>query len=293
MLFENISILLADGKINHNMFVGIKNEKIVYLSSIKPKEKYNKIYNGTGKLMIPGFVNTHCHVPMTILRGVGNDKPLDEWLNNYIFPLENKLNSKDIYYGSLMGIGEMLKSGITSFSDMYYHCEEIAQAVIESGISANISHSVSVFDNKKDFKTLEMAEEIYKNFNGIDNNRLIVDMCLHSEYTTTPYAVEYIRNLSEKYNTSVLLHLCETQKEVNECIKRHNVTPVKYFEGMGIFERNIIAAHCVYLTDEDIAILKKAQNLAEKIIQKDPKLENEQNKLLKAQIQNKITNFRF
>ena len=256
MLFKNIDILMPDFSIIENGYVVTSNDTITYIGKSKP-EYINKtsIYEGKNKLLIPGFINTHCHAPMTLLRGAGNDLPLSKWLFESIFPIEKKLTSSDIYYGAMIGIAEMIQCGVTSFSDMYYNCESTIKAVVESGISANISHSVSVFNNN-DLKTVDTAKDIYDSFNGIDNNRILVDFCLHSEYTTTPESVDKIIDLAITNDTSIQLHLSETLKENEECYKRHKMTPVEYFNSHGLFDVNVTAAHCVYLSENDISILK-------------------------------------
>lgn len=259
MIFSNIDILMPDNTILENAYAVTENDIIKYIGKEKPHFGKHKIYNGENKLLIPGLINTHCHVPMTALRGLGNDLPLDKWLETSIFPAEAKLNSEVIYNAALLGIGEMLKSGVTSFCDMYYDCGMIAKAVLESGITANISHSISVFDDAEPYNlpTVKTAEKIFREFNGLENNRLKVNMCLHSEYTTNKKTVKYVSHLAEKYNTSILLHLSETLNEVTNCIKRNGVTPVKYFNNLGVFENNTIAAHCVHVTQDDIEILAK------------------------------------
>ena len=138
MLFKNISYFSPEGKLIKNAFIEIKDKKIHSISFTEPHEYKGEIIDGENKLLLPGFVNAHCHVPMVIMRGLGGSLSLQDWLTKAIFPTEARLSADDVYYGALLGIGEMLKSGTTSFSDMYYFSEKIAEAAIESGISANI-----------------------------------------------------------------------------------------------------------------------------------------------------------
>lgn len=256
MLFENIDILLFDGTIMKNSFLLTKNDKIEYIGKNKPDFK-GKIYNGKNKLIIPGFINTHCHTSMTLLRGVGADLPLDRWLNEKIFPIEAKLTKNYCKYSMLLGIAEMLKSGITSFSDMYIFNN--IDAVLESGIKSNISLSIAC-DNDKNINDLPLFNEnkyIYENYNNAENGKLKIDFSIHSEYSTTEKIVTQLSEYVKTVGATIQLHLSETEKEVKDCIKRHKKTPPQYFDNLKVFENNIIAAHCVHLFENDFEILAK------------------------------------
>ncbi len=260
MLFKNISYFSPDGKLIKNAFIEIKDKKIHSISFTEPLGYKGEVIDGENKLLLPGFVNTHCHVPMVLMRGLGGSLSLQDWLNEAIFPTEAKLSADDVYYGALLGIGEMLKSGITSFSDMYYFSEKIAEASIESGINANIAMDGFAFDpllNNKFSIEKDRLIAFHKSFNNFDDGRIKIDMCIHAEYTTTKERCRMLSEIAQELNSNVQLHLSETKSETESCIKKRNMTPTEYFNNIGLFKNSVTAAHCVYLTENDIDILKE------------------------------------
>lgn len=256
MLFEHIHILLPDGSILENGYVLIQNTDITYIGKEKPLHcDAIPCYDGHNKLLLPGFINTHCHIPMTLLRGLGADLPLMDWLFNAIFPVEQKLTADDIYWGSLAGMAELIRSGVTSFSDMYYQSQAIAQAALETGIKANLAlDENAALREKGDFF---LAKDFYKEYHKANNGQILVDMSIHAEYTTSPEGIRSIVAFGEQSGSVVQLHLSETEKETKECIERHGMTPAAYFDSLGVFNLPAIAAHCVFMTDEDLEILRK------------------------------------
>jgi len=142
MLFKNITILDENLEIRENCYVGIKDSLIDYIGSEEPQADYGEVYDGKGRLLMPGFVNGHAHTPMTLLRGYGENLKLDQWLNERIFPFEAKLTGEDVYYSTLLGIAESLRYGIVSTTDMYYFCNDMANAFKESGAKANIGRAL-------------------------------------------------------------------------------------------------------------------------------------------------------
>ena len=259
MIFKNINILDENFEIMEGGYLATESGKISYVGEKKPNEKFDREIEGRGKLIIPGFVNSHCHLPMSLLRGYGESMNLQDWLFTKIFPFEEHLNGEAIYYGTLLSLAEAIKFGITSTSDMYYFMDEIAQAVTESGAKANISRSVSHFDNS-DFMSSFRAKEMidaYEKYHDTADGRLKVDMSLHSEYTTTPIAVRQLAEYTKTINGRVQVHVSETEKEVKECIQRHGMTPVEYLNFHGVFDVPTTAAHCVWLQNGDYDILKE------------------------------------
>ncbi|MBE6671774.1 MAG: amidohydrolase, partial [Ruminococcaceae bacterium] len=208
----------------------------------------------------PALYNCHTHSAMQFLRGYGEDLPLDRWLNERIFPAEDRLTPEIVYSCSKYAIAEMIKNGICSFSDMYYFCDMTAEAVGETGIKANISRSVVSFDNNADFskdsrfiESVDLYEKYHNSFNG----RLKVDFSLHAEYTNVPGMVKYAADYAKGKDIAFQIHLSETEKEHNECIGRHGVTPTEFFMKHGILDCPTVFAHCVWVNDNDMDILKK------------------------------------
>ena len=260
MLFKNINILSANGEIQKNMFLAVKGTTISFIDKTEPLEEHKRIFDGTDMLLMPGFVNTHCHVPMTLLRSLGGNLSLNDWLTKAVFPTEAKLTEDFVYYGALLGIAEMIKCGITSFNDMYYYSHKICHAVLESGINANIANDGFAFDDSLKNKFSIPAVVLYalhKEFNNANDGQLKIDMCIHAEYTSDPIKVEKLGKIAEKTHSNIQLHLSETLKETAACINKHGKTPAKFFADIGIFDRPTTAAHCVYLSDEDYIILKE------------------------------------
>ena len=261
MIINNTNVLLKNREILTNVDIHIKEDIIDYIGKsgtcvINDKDTFD----GKDKLVMPGFVNTHCHVPMTLLRNLGQNLPLDKWLREKIFPTEELLIDEYIYYGSLLGIAEMIKSGVTSFSDMYYFSHKICEAAITSGINANIALDGFAFDSnlKNKFAISESdLRDFYEKFNGINNNQIKIDMCIHAQYTTTPEKSEKLGAIAKDLGANIQLHLSETEKENLDCIKTFGKTPTQYFNDLGIFDNPTTAAHCVYLNDTDINILKQ------------------------------------
>ncbi len=257
MLFEKIDVLNADGTVSQNRYVGVIGKTIEYMGDERPDGEYGRIYNGRGKLLIPGFINAHCHVPMTLLRGYGEGLPLDRWLSDRIFPFEAQLDGEAVYYGSLLGIAEMLQNGITSFTEMYYFCEDIARAVLETGISCNLSRGLTCFNDLplSEQASFDEARRLYENLHGAGEGQLLVDMCIHAEYTTNPRIVSDMAVYTKEIGSCMHVHLSETKKEHEECATRHGKTPAAYFASLGLFDVPTTAAHCVHVTDDDMDIL--------------------------------------
>ncbi len=259
MLFSHCNILLSNGEILEDAYLQVTDDKITYIGDKKPQTTTDTIYDGTNKLLLPGFVNTHSHVPMTLLRSVGADLPLDRWLNDAIFPMEDKLNKDWVYSGTLLGIAEMLRSGITSFSDMYFFGEARATAVLETGINANLSMGILCFDDSS-FEKAPMVQEtkdLFYAYHNANGGQVKVDVGLHAEYTSNAKIVKAVGEYAKEIGANVHIHLSETKKETQECIARHGKTPTAYFHDLGLFDNITTAAHCVWLTQQDREILAK------------------------------------
>lgn len=260
MIFSNINILCPDGTILENAWLKVTEKKISYLGTSDPKCENEEYYDGTNKLLIPGLVNTHCHVPMTLLRGLGADLPLERWLHEAIFPVEHKLTEKHGYVGALLGIAEMLQSGVTSFTDMYFFGESRSKAVLESGIKANLSMGILCLDDSE-VDTAPMVQEtkdVFAAWHNTNDGQLKIDVGLHAEYTSNPKIVRGVSEYAKNHGANMHIHLAETKEETEGCILRHKKTPTTYFRDLGTFENNTTAAHCVYMTDEDLEILAQS-----------------------------------
>lgn len=258
MLFENITVLRADGTAAENRFVAVEAEHIAAVSDRRPEGDWGETVDGRGKLLLPGFVNSHTHAAMTLLRGCGDDMSLHSWLHDRIFPLEARMSGEDVYWGTLLGIAEMLAGGTTSFSDMYYFTERVAQAVTESGIKANLGVSFSCTDSEKRLRDLPVQAELIRlltQVHGAGDGRVAIDVAPHSEYTTHPGLLRDAAELAAAYGARMQMHLSETRREQWECVGRHGMTPAALLRETGILEQPVTLAHGVWLTESDMDLL--------------------------------------
>lgn len=266
MIFKNINIIDENFEIIENGFLVTCGDKIEYVGKLDPRtlEKYRNFdfgreIDGNRKVVLPGFINSHAHSPMTLLRGYGENMKLQDWLFNRIFPFEEHLDSESVYIGTLLAMAESLRFGITSTSDMYFFMDDIAAAIMDSGAKANISRSISHFDDG-DFITSYRATEMinaYKKYHMKERGKIRVDMSLHSEYTSNEIAVRQLAEYTKEIGAIMQVHVSETKLEVAECIARHGKSPVEYLAHHGLFDTKTVAAHCVWLDDNDIRILKE------------------------------------
>ncbi|NLD18650.1 MAG: amidohydrolase [Clostridiales bacterium] len=259
MLFKNITILDEDFQIRENQYVAIQHERIAYIGDTRPEGDYGEEYHGRGKLLMPGFYNAHAHSPMTLMRGYGENVSLQDWLAKKIFPFEAKLDTEAVYWGTMLAMAESFKFGIVSTSDMYYFCDAMADAVIDSGAKANISRAIAN-PRGEDPQTLESMKEmkaLYGQYHNAAEGKVMIDMSLHAEYTSDYPTAVALAEYAKTIDAVMAVHVSETQLEHEECIERHGLTPAAYFAKAGLFDVPAVAAHCVYCTGEDLDIFKE------------------------------------
>lgn len=253
LLLKNIELLdTPNGEAN---VIAVEDGKIIYIGKDLPDSfAADEVIDGKGMLATAGMVNTHGHVSMTLLRSYADDMALMDWLENKIWPIEAKMNTKDIYWGAMLGIAEMLKSGTTCFADMYCFMDDVARAVAETGIRANLSRGLIGLAPDKDEKLAENTQ-LVKDWQGYDNGRIRITYGPHAPYTCPVEYLQKVIEAAQANNAEIQMHLCETKGEVENCIKEHGVTPIKLMDQLGMFEQGTIAAHCVYLTEDDMDIM--------------------------------------
>lgn len=253
LLLKNIELLdTPNGEAN---VIAVEDGKISYIGKDLPDSfAADEVIDGKGMLATAGMVNTHGHVSMTLLRSYADDMALMDWLENKIWPIEAKMNAKDIYWGAMLGIAEMLKSGTTCFADMYCFMDDVARAVAETGIRANLSRGLIGLAPDKDEKLAENTQ-LVKDWQGYDNGRIRITYGPHAPYTCPVEYLQQVIEAAQANNAEIQMHLCETKGEVENCIKEHGVTPIKLMDQLGMFEQGTIAAHCVYLTEDDMDIM--------------------------------------
>lgn len=214
-----------------------------------------EIIDGKGKAAIPGLINGHTHAAMTLFRGFGDDLPLQIWLKEKIWPNEAKLNKEYVYWGSKLACLEMIKSGTTTFNDMYYYFDAIAQASQEMGLRAFLTSVVfDHFDPSTAEKSKGQTEELYQK--SKDYSDLIhFTVSPHAIYTVSGKTYQWCAEFAQKYEIFLHTHLAETETEFQNSLKEHGATPVRYLDSLNVLNEYVIAAHCVWLNDEDIAVL--------------------------------------
>ena len=256
ILIENVKILtMADGEVIKNGNIYIENEKIKKITSDKIDFSYDKKIDGKNYLAMPGFVNAHTHVGMSLFRNFSDDVELMTWLNEKIWPLEDKLIAEDVYWASLLSHAEMIMTGTTTFADMYYFEEQTIKALEKSKMRAQISRGLTLED--KNYKKIEENIDLFKKYENSQNGRINIAFGPHAVYTTDKNYLKEINKYAKKYKMPIHIHLSETKTENTDCMKRFNQSPTEVFEECGIFENKTIAAHGVYLSDKDLDILSK------------------------------------
>lgn len=259
-LFKNCDILLYSDKyyVLKNAYLGVDNDKIDYISDKMPQDNYDVQKDFSNHLLMAGLINSHTHLPMTLLRGMGSDLPLDKWLNDVIFPAEEKFVDNDFYVGTQLGMLELLRGGVVSFSDMYFGVENILKAVTECGMKANLSACLVGFDKSVAYKDCDRAKsciDLFKNYHNLNNGKIKIDLSIHAEYTSYDEIVKGFADDCRSLGARHHIHLSETEKEHNDCINRHGKTPTEWFYDLGVLDNPTSLAHCVWLSEDDIQIL--------------------------------------
>lgn len=216
------------------------------------------IINATDKAIIPGLINTHTHAAMTLMRGYGDDLPLMTWLQDYIWPLEDKMTEEDVYIGAKLAMLEMIKTGTTTYLDMYMHPLMGAKAAEEMGLRAMISYTLFDQGNPERAQLDRERSEMYlERFKTEFSDRIMFNLGPHAIYTVSGEQLQFCHEFCKKHNLKIHLHLSETEGEVEECIKQHGMRPVKYLEKLGILSEALILAHVIWVDDEELDLLAK------------------------------------
>ncbi len=258
MLIKDITILNKEMQPVEHVNVLVDGGCIAYVGPEAAADYTGSVVDGKNKLMLPGFYNTHCHIPMTLTRGLGEGLSLNDWLTKKMFPFEGKLTGEDCYYGALLGAMELVSCGCVSISDMYFNILDIARALDEAGMKANICHGLSSSDPDQRPEDLNGWKDTLALLgqSRAGDGRIKVDVGLHAEYTSTETLVRAVAGLAKEQGLSLHTHLSESQKEHEECKQRHGgLTPVQYLNQCGVFDNPVLGAHCVWLEERDREIL--------------------------------------
>ena len=261
-LFEGIIAVTMDEAqpVIKNACVAVTGDTITYVGSDRPEGQFDRIVDGTGYVLMPGLVNAHTHLTMSLMRGYGGGHDLQTWLNDYIFPVEAKLDSRAVRAGTALGLAEAIATGTTCVADMYNFCDDIAQMVCQSGISANLSRGIVLFDVLENPTTIDGWKEtvaLKEQWDGYGDGQIKVDVSIHGEYTSfmSPKLWDVAGQWATEHDLGMHVHLSETQSEHSESIARHGKTPTQIFDDHGLWSPRSIAAHAVYVDEQDMAIL--------------------------------------
>ena len=258
ILIKNALILNPNNFENKKQSLLIKDDLIAEIAETIDEGNVDKIIDAEGKILLPGLINTHTHLSMTLFRGLADDLSLDSWLNDHIWPMEANLNGDYCYIGALLGAVELIKSGTTTFSDMYFYMEDVARAVEDAGIRAVLSYGMIDFgDAEKREAEIEENLQLFKSCNGMADGRIKVFFGPHSPYTASEDLLIKVRELADEYNMGIHIHVSETEKEINDSLDEKGLRPFEYLEKIGFLGPDVVAAHCVWLSDEEIKIIKK------------------------------------
>lgn len=244
MLIKGGEIAVKDGRINH----------IGPAGSTPADFKADKVVGGDKMLAMPGFVNCHTHASMTLLRGYADDLPLMKWLKEKIWPFEENMTPDDIYWGAMLCCVEMIKSGTTTFADMYMHMDRVAEAVGKTGMRAVLSRGL-IGITPSGSQALEESEEFVRQYNGTAEGRITCMFGPHAPYTCPPDYIQKVMECAGKLGVGIHIHLAETRTELEDIAAKYGKTPIQLMDSIGLFELPVLAAHCVHLDDTDIEIL--------------------------------------
>lgn len=235
----------------------IENGKISRISGETIRDDDAEMTDAKGMYVMPGFINTHTHLPMTMLRGYADDLPLHEWLTDHIFPAEARwVNAENVRLATRLAFIEMIKSGTTCFNDMYFFEDVIAEEARKAGIRGVMGESVIDFPTAS-FQTVDegvaICEALIRKWQG--DPIIHPSVCVHAPYTCSKETLIKTKRLADKYHTLLQIHVSETRKEVEDITAQTGMPPVEYLHSIGLLDRNVIAAHCVWLNEKEVELM--------------------------------------
>jgi 5-methylthioadenosine/S-adenosylhomocysteine deaminase len=264
LIIRGGTVVTMDGsrRVIENGGIAIKDGRIVAVDTAAVMDlnySSRQVIEAQGKVVIPGLINGHTHVPMTLFRGIADDLDLQEWLTKYIFPAEAKNVTEDfVRVGTRLGLAEMIRSGTTTYCDMYYFEDAIADETFKAGMRGVLGETVIDFpvaDNKTNAEAMAYVERFLNHWKG---NALIVPaIAPHAPYTVSQDHLKAVRALSDRTGAPIVIHISETKREVDDSIKDKGARPIDYLNGFGFLNDRVIAAHVVWPSEEELGLLKK------------------------------------
>lgn len=257
ILIKNATLIGQDIKKGS---VLIENDKISSIGDNINSNNADEVINGEGKVLIPGLINTHTHQSMTLMRGLADDLPLNTWLNDHIWPTEAHLNGEHCYAGALLACVEMIKSGTTTFNDMYFYMDDVARAVDEAGLRASLSHGmIDLGDEDKRKKEFKESLRIIKKCHNTADGRIKVALGPHAPYTCSTELLKWVRKKADELGVRIHIHVSETEFEVEQVKESHGSRPFEYLDEIGFLGADVLAAHAVWILDSEIDIIKNSE----------------------------------
>ena len=249
-------------RILHDAGIAIKDGRIVAIDTrVAIRSKYSALQtiNAQGKLIVPGLINGHTHIPMTLFRGLADDLDLQEWLTKYIFPAEAKNVSEEfVRVGTRLGLAEMIRGGTTTYCDMYYFEDAIADETAKAGVRGVLGETIIDFpvaDNKTNAEAMAYVERFVRHWKG--HELIVAAIAPHAPYTVSEEHLKAARAFSDRTGAPIVTHISETKREVDDSVKAKGASPVAYLERIGFLNDRVIAAHMVWPQDGETNILKQ------------------------------------
>jgi 5-methylthioadenosine/S-adenosylhomocysteine deaminase len=254
----------ADRHVYEDGAMVIKGDSIV---AVGPRKEILSNYaaaqkiDASGKLIIPGLINGHTHIPMTLMRGLKDDVTLDDWLRKFIFPAEARNVTEDyVRWGSRLALAEMIRSGTTTFADMYYFEDAVAEETKTAGLRGVLGETWIDFpapDNKTEAEMAAYSEKFLKKWQG--DPLIHAAVAPHSIYTCSEQTLRDAAALARKHNAPILIHVAEMRKEFVDSLEKNGTTPVQYLERIEVLGPDVLAAHCIWTDNTDMKILAERQ----------------------------------
>jgi len=264
VLFQHVTVLTMDPAqpLLKDAYVAVEGTTIASVGTQRPQGEFDRVVDGQGQVLMPGLINCHTHVPMTLMRGYGGGCDLQHWLQEYIFPAEAKLDERAVAAGTALGLAEMIATGTTCIVDMYMKTGTIAQQVMDAGLSANLSCGGLYFGDPKDFSPDKCSdcrnqEELMQQWHGAGEGQILVDASIHGEYTSSAPLWQWTADFAQKNKLGMHVHISETKLEHEQSLQRHGKTPLAILDQYGVWERGGTAAHCVWVSDEDMDLMAR------------------------------------
>ncbi|MBR5389987.1 MAG: amidohydrolase [Clostridia bacterium] len=240
--------------------IGVRAGKIAFVTAAAVDEPAQRVVDAAGKIAMPGLVNTHSHAAMALMRGYADDHVLQTWLYDYVFPVEARMTEEDIYLGMQLAMAEMLASGTVSVTDMYMYLPAMARSVADAGLYGNLSNAATCFDpaayRYDTDRVTQQNREVLRAYHDFDDGRIRLDAAIHAEYTSFPRVWRDFAAFAAENGLNMHVHLSETHKEHEECVAKYGKTPAAVLAENGVFDVRATAAHCVWVTDADLDILR-------------------------------------